>query len=96
MLYTSGPFIKQNGGYCLYYIIFSKIQGSKLHLSVVVIAHIKNIFEMQHTRIVHLLVISIVVLADLVGYLCEYRYKNSALKTSGSTVWWIYLISVWT
>lgn len=95
MLYTSGLFIKQNDGYCLYYIIFSDIQGSKLYPSVVVIENIKNIFKMQHTRIVHLLVISIVVLADLVGYLCEYRYKNSALKTSGSTVWWIYLISVW-
>lgn len=34
---------------------------------------------MQHTRIVHLLVISVVVLADLVGYL-EYRYKKISFK----------------
>lgn len=67
MLYTSGLFIKQSDGYCLYYS--PKNQGCMLHPSVVVIANIKNILLMQHTRIGNLLVISIVVLADLIGYL---------------------------
>lgn len=31
---------------------------------------------MQHTGIVNLLIIILLILADLVGYVCEYRYKN--------------------
>lgn len=43
-----------------------KSEGFKLHLSVVIVENNNNIFQMQHTRIVNLLII-IFILEDSVG-----------------------------